>query len=100
MDTENESLKVENARLKEENERVNGHLDQLTWQMAALENDLSLRIRPHKVADMMLSWLWEGINVSRCFVRLVDPDFPVDLINLSNRSAQRCESLMGEPRDR
>ncbi|GMH20532.1 hypothetical protein Nepgr_022373 [Nepenthes gracilis] len=68
--------------------------------MATLENDLSLHICPHEVADMMLSRLWEGIIISRRIVRLVDPEFPVDLINLSNRSVQRRDSLVREPLDR
>ncbi|GMH24039.1 hypothetical protein Nepgr_025882 [Nepenthes gracilis] len=68
--------------------------------MATLENDLSLHIRSHEVADMMLSLLWEDINISGHIMRLVDPGFPVDLINLSNWLAQRHDSLVGEPRDR
>ncbi|GMH17412.1 hypothetical protein Nepgr_019253 [Nepenthes gracilis] len=100
MEAENLSLKAEVTHLKEENEQAKGRLDQLAGQMASLENNLSLRIHPHEVEGMMLARLWEGINISQRIVQLVDPNFSVELINLSNLPAQCRDSLVVEPQER
>ncbi|GMG99135.1 hypothetical protein Nepgr_000975 [Nepenthes gracilis] len=99
VETKNAKLKAEIARLKEEEERGKARLKRLAERVATLENDLSLCICPHEVAGMMHALLLEGINVSRRIARLIDPDFPVELINLSNRATQHKDDLVGEPRD-
>ncbi|GMH16842.1 hypothetical protein Nepgr_018683 [Nepenthes gracilis] len=103
VETENTELKAEvarlNARLKEGDNQSKTRLKWLAERVATLENDLSLRIRPHEVGGMMHARLLEGINVGRRVARLIDPNFPVQFINCPNRAALHKDDLVEEPRD-
>ncbi|GMH19956.1 hypothetical protein Nepgr_021797 [Nepenthes gracilis] len=67
-------------RLEEEATRTVGHTNELLRKIASLENELSTCIRPHEASQALWARLWEGINISRRIVQLVDPNFLVGVL--------------------
>ncbi|GMH01966.1 hypothetical protein Nepgr_003805 [Nepenthes gracilis] len=100
IETEIASLRAENARLKEEEDRSKASMKRLADRISTLENELGLRICPHELEGMLHARMFEGVQVCRRLVKLIDPDFPVQYLHLGNRGVQHKDDLVAEePQD-
>lgn len=93
------SLESEVARLKGLNDQLHTDNRRIADRAASSENQLAGRLTLHEIEGALYARLLEGIEIGRRVVRMVDPSFPVELINQQNRTALRKEDLVSEPRD-